>query len=866
MRRFLDTPHLLRLYRAGVLVAIVSLIHFQTRWLEAQRGPIISVRVARKYFSTANRVQLRDAERGLHYVVDSRGEILGLLLTTSPQTDDIIGYSGPNNVLVALDRSGAIVGVELLQSGDTEEHVQKVERDTKFFRSFVGWKPNESGPSKVAAVAGATLTSYAIAEAIQQRLAGAGPSLRFPEPVTLDEVRALFTNATRIVAEKQRLRVFAGNELLGYALRTSPQADNVGGYRGPTEALVALAPDGSTVTAVRVRSSYDTTSYVDQIRSDERFLKLLRNRTLEQLATLDVKKEKIEGVSGATQTSFAIAEGLKRRAAAELKSRERTAPWRPKPRDYGIAVVIAGALVMSLTSLRGYRWLRLAWQCLLIGYVGLINADLLSLALFGGWAAGGAALKSAPGLVLLAAAAFLVPLASRRQLYCHHICPHGAAQQLMGRLTKRRWMPPLKAARCFELLPPALLGFALAVVLIGWRFDLADIEAFDAWVWRAAGAATLTIAAVGLVASAFVPQAYCRFGCPTGALLNFLRSTGSADHWGRRDWAALAFLATSLIIVAVVRATPRRAIIPEPATFTGRTMGTTWMVKIRDEVADPAAIQIAIAEKFEWCEKMTSHWRTNTDLAQFNFSPETNAIFVPWPVVTLARRSQEISRATDGAFDITVGPLVQLWGFGPPPRRTNAPTEAEIAAVLPAIGWEKLELLNGAVRKQHPELRIDFSAIAPGWAIDQITELLDLRGFTNFLVESGGELRARGSWRVAIEHPARVVTLSDESLGTSGTYRQNYKSSGREYSHLIDPRTGHPITHNTVSVSVLHTNCGQADAWGAALNVLGADAGLPLAERLGLAAQFVVEKNGGALELRASSVWNASTNRTPGVR
>ena len=803
MPRFFDTPHLLRLYRAGVLVAIVALIHFQSRWLEAERGPRISVRLAKKFFREANRVQLHDPGRGLHYVVDSHGDTLGLLLTTSPHTDNIIGYSGPSDVLIALDRSGAIVGAELLRSGDTEEHVGKVKRNSVFWRSFLGWKPNESPPPKVAAVAGATLTSYAIVESVQQRLAGASPSLRFPEPLQLEEVRTLFTNATRIVSEKQRFRVLAGNVLLGYALRTSPQADNVGGYRGPTEAIVALAPDGKTVTQVRVRSSYDTASYVDQIRIDEYYLKLFQGRTLDQLATMDFKKEKIEGVSGATQTSFAIAEGLKRRAAAELKAREPAAPWRPKPRDYGLAGVIAGALVMSFTSLRGHRWLRLGWQCLLIGYVGLANSDLLSLALLGGWATGGVALKSAPGLVLLAAAALLIPLSTRRQLYCHQICPHGAAQQLVGRLARHRWTPHLARVRWLEFFPSALLGCALIVLLVGWRFDLANLEAFDAWVWRAAGTATLTIAIIGLIASAFVPQAYCRFGCPTGALLNFLRSTGSGDHWGRRDRAALLFVGAALLSVALTRSLPKREVIPEPATFSGPTMGTTWTVKIRDEVADPAAIQTAIANKFEWCEKMTSHWNTNTELSQFNRSRDTNATFVPWPVVTLARQSQEISRATDGAFDITVGPLVQLWGFGPPPRRTNAPTDREINALLPAVGWQKLELLNGAVRKQRPELGIDLSAIAPGWAIDQIVDVLDFHHFTNFLVESGGELRARGSWPIAIEHPMRAVTLDNEAIGTSGTYRHNYKSDGLEYSHLIDPHTGRPITHHTVTVSVL---------------------------------------------------------------
>src|SRR5216117_2922451 len=132
-------PLLLRLYRAGVLLAIVVLVHQQARWRDAQRGSAISIRQARKFFPTANQVQLRDAERGLHFVTDARGDTIGCLLATSPQTDSIIGYSGPNNLLIALDSHGAIAGLYLLSSGDTEEHVQKVKHDPGFLRTFIGW-------------------------------------------------------------------------------------------------------------------------------------------------------------------------------------------------------------------------------------------------------------------------------------------------------------------------------------------------------------------------------------------------------------------------------------------------------------------------------------------------------------------------------------------------------------------------------------------------------------------------------------------------------------------------------------------------------------------------------------------------------
>jgi len=228
---------------------------------------------------------------------------------------------------------------------------------------------------------------------------------------------------------------------------------------------------------------------------------------------------------------------------------------------------------------------------------------------------------------------------------------------------------------------------------------------------------------------------------------------------------------------------------------------------------------------------------------------------VPWPVLTLARWSAEISRATDGAFDVTVGPLVNLWVFGPRPRRTEPPTDQEIAAVLPPCRWKNLEILDGLLRKQHPALQVDLSSIAVGWAIDQVAQNLERRGYTNFLVEAGGELRARDRWTIAIEHPTRSCILTNESIGTSGTYRRNFQSGGRQYSHLIDPHTGRPITHTTVTVSVRHANCAHADAWAAALNVLGVETGLPLAERLNLAAQFVVEQTNGTFEVQQSTAW-----------
>ncbi len=856
----------LRGYRLGVLALIAWLVHWQIGRIEARRTSPFSLETAKRHYPSAASVVLTDPVHGVNTVFNTNRDRLGTLITTSPVTDDIVGYSGPNNLLVAINPDGAVRAVELLRSGDTPEHVEKVLRDRNFLRSFIGWRPHEDAPPKVDAVAGATLTSFAVAESLQRRLSGAATSLRFPEPVTLPEVAGLITNTVRLVADGRRLCAFdAAGRLLGFAVRTSPEADNVSGYRGPTELLVALAPDGRTVAALKIRRSYDTPSYVNRIRDDESYLNSFVGRTVDALATLDFRKERIEGVSGATETSFAIAEGLKRRFQSDVGAPAKVKAPAMKRRDWAMLAVITGGLLMAFTPLRGRRWMRLTWQAVLIGYVGLAAGDLLSLALFGGWMANGVTFQTAPGLVFLATTAFLIPWATRRQVYCHQLCPHGAAQQWMGALghrllNKRRVVaapkaPPSPWIRRLEHLPMLLLAAALIALVVGLPLRLSLLEPFDAWIWKAAGWGSIALAVVGLCAAFFVPQAYCRFGCPTGALLRFVRSSGSADHWARLDWAALGCLGLTLAGIGAAWQPGGPAVEEEPTTLYGITMGTTWTVKLRDPVPDPAALKRVIADTFEGVEKLTSHWRTNTPVSLFNRAASTNTLTVPPDLVQLVRWSEDISRQSDGAFDITVGPLVRLWGFGSAPRRSEPPTETEIAALAPAIGWQKLRTTTNTLWKLHPKTEVDLSAIVPGWAIDRVADTLRKRGFREFLIESGGELRASGKWTIAIEHPIRRFVLRDQSIGTSGSYRQSWRAGGQEYSHILDPRTLRPIVHTTVSVSVLHADCALADAWAAALNVIGVEKGLPLAEKLGLPAQFVVKETGQPLRVVPTRRW-----------
>jgi hypothetical protein len=367
-------------------------------------------------------------------------------------------------------------------------------------------------------------------------------------PIVIEEVRGFYPAAAKLRPDDSaRDGLFVldrdGREL-GYVVRTQPRCHDIIGYCGVTDTLIALDPAWK-ILGLKVRSSDDTKDHLRDVVTDRKFLKKWNDLTWDQAADLDFRKAGIEGVSGATMTSMGIARSVKARLQLSRDELAAHPPFRPGWRDWGMLGVIALAAVMAFgPAAFRHRWKR-PYQVLLIVYVGFISGDLLAQSLIAGWARAGVPWATASGLVLLLAAALLVPWATRQPLYCHHLCPHGAAQELIGRLRPRRFTITLRAdvVRGLEYLPGALLLFTLVAALIALPFELAGLEPFDAYLVRSAGWATLTVAGLGLVASFFVPQAYCRFGCPTGALLNFVRTRGPTDRFSRRDATALVFVA-----------------------------------------------------------------------------------------------------------------------------------------------------------------------------------------------------------------------------------------------------------------------------------------------------------------------------------
>jgi len=508
-----------------------------------------------------------DAVAGGRDLLDAVGGRVGTALRTSPVGDVAIGFSGPTDVLVVCDADLRVAGMEVLSSRDTRDHVRAVERDAAFWRAFTGRTLEEiaaAPPDRGHAVAGATLTSLAIAEAVVRRLGGAAGPGRFDAGApALADLRSLFPAAAAIAVDPgdpSVIRVAAADGgPLGWALRTSPAADRVLGYQGPTDALVGFDAEGR-VCGVAVLASYDNEPYVGYVRDDAGFRGVYRGMPLEELAGVPPDRTGVEGVSGATMTSQAVAAGIVRAAAAR---RDRAAappsgggiaaalfgggwPAIDGPQWGAIAVIVAGC-VTAFTGLKGGWFGRVALPVAVLAYLGFGAGALVSMAQLLGWAQAGVP-RGAAVLAVLAAAALVPPPTTRRNVYCSHLCAHGAAQQLLVRFARPRRSVPGRLRPWLATLPWALLATAIVAAAGHLPIDLVDLEPFDAYLPAVAGTATLVLFAASLVASLFVPMAYCRHGCPTGALLDHLRLHRRSDRVTWRDGVLLGCLAVAAAI------------------------------------------------------------------------------------------------------------------------------------------------------------------------------------------------------------------------------------------------------------------------------------------------------------------------------
>lgn len=318
-------------------------------------------------------------------------------------------------------------------------------------------------------------------------------------------------------------------------------------------------------------------------------------------------------------------------------------------------------------------------------------------------------------------------------------------------------------------------------------------------------------------------------------------------------WRVLVVAVAGAALASCAGDRGRRAL-----SFGGATMGTTFRVSV-DEL--PANMSLATLDRevmaiLDRIDDRMSTYDDASEVSHFNASRTTDWVEVSAETVTVVDEALRISALTRGAFDITVGPLVDLWGFGPAGRAPRPPSADAIASALERVGYGRLRTRRAppALRKARPDVEVDLSAIAPGYAADQVAEHLQATQVSSFLVDVGGEMRAKGRspdgapWRIGVEEPVagprrvqRVLLLADRAVATSGGYRNFFEAGGRRFSHTIDPRTGRPVTHNLVSVSVVDATTMRADALATGLTVLGPEEGLALAQREGLAVLFILQ-------------------------
>ncbi len=326
---------------------------------------------------------------------------------------------------------------------------------------------------------------------------------------------------------------------------------------------------------------------------------------------------------------------------------------------------------------------------------------------------------------------------------------------------------------------------------------------------------------------------------------------------------------------------------PQQVSFEGKTMGTTYHIKYIDDgslknLAKPEEIKQQIESLLKIVNNEMSTYQKNSQISEFNNSRQVDSPFsVSKDFALVVEEAIRLNKVTDGALDVTVGPLVNLWGFGPDKRLNKEPTAEQIAEKAKSVGIEKILVTlesgadKGLLIKKEPELYLDLSSIAKGFGVDKLSEHLEKLGLQNYLVEIGGELRGKGNnlqgkpWRIAIEKPELVqgttsqitVPLHNLGMATSGNYRNYFEDEqGNRLSHIIDPKTLRPISHNLASITVFSPTTMTADGLSTGLYVLGAEKALDIAERENLAI-FLIIKKGQGYETKMSSAFEKLINQ-----
>ncbi|MGB2131517.1 MAG: FAD:protein FMN transferase [Marinobacterium sp.] len=321
-------------------------------------------------------------------------------------------------------------------------------------------------------------------------------------------------------------------------------------------------------------------------------------------------------------------------------------------------------------------------------------------------------------------------------------------------------------------------------------------------------------------------------------------------------WLAASLLAVFVFGILGCNQTPKEQVVG----FDGLTMGTSFSMKwVAESDVDVDQVKTEVGALLSRINQQMSTYIDDSELSVLNKTEPGREMVVSPELMQVLQEAQRISNLTGGAFDVTVGPLVNLWGFGPDGRITHAPEDEQIQSLQARIGYRFVYLEPETLQlTKAGQQYIDLSAIAKGYGVDELARVLEVRGVEHYLVEIGGELRAKGGkpggepWRLAIETPSAgersvqdVISVTAGAVATSGDYRNYFEEDGVRFSHTIDPRTARPITHRLASVTVIRPTCAEADALATALMVMGEEEGYNFALEQGIDAFFISKADQG---------------------
>jgi NosR/NirI family transcriptional regulator, nitrous oxide reductase regulator len=485
---------------------------------------------------------LGEVDEGWHPLLDAEEELLGWVTGTNPQARKVQGYAGPSELVVVADVQRKVRRISLLRTADTAGHVEMVRRDGAFWAQWDGKPERELGSyESPVLVSGASLTSDAMARGLAARFGANEAENFFAKELLVDDVKQWFPAASQIVetAKRGSYEVRDGEKLLGSVMRSARMGVMERGYNGASDVLVAVDADGDKVLGVALWETRDNEPYTTDVRDELRFVNGYAGKGLAEVVGNEVHADYLL-VSGASMTARAV-HGTVREMLRRFLLVEKAAsvPWQW---SVSLLWLVAGVWL----GFRGGKKSRVVYALCSV-MAGLVLGWMVGQDQLLGWARHGWRTPPALPLIAMTAVALLIPALTGKNVYCSRICPHGAAQTLAGMVMKKRRTLPAKWHRAFSAVPWLSLLAIWALALAGARLPFAHAEPFEVWSTGFVALLPAALFTIGIVAAFFLPQGYCHYGCPTGALLKFL--THAPGRWTRRDSIAAVLVAVALTSV-----------------------------------------------------------------------------------------------------------------------------------------------------------------------------------------------------------------------------------------------------------------------------------------------------------------------------